>query len=95
MRLLDVAGKSAWLNQNCGFYTIFNFWECLFFYSDFTFIIIGIKSEKCAQYWSADKNEHKAFENFEVTALEEIEADENEFIIRKLQIKSKNNATMQ
>ena len=49
-------------------------------------------SEKCAQYWSADKNEHKAFENFKVTTLEETETDEDEFIIRKLQIKSKKNA---
>ena len=27
----DVAGKSAGLNQNCGCYTILNFWECLIF----------------------------------------------------------------
>ena len=27
----DVAGNPAWLEHNCGFYTIFNFLECLIF----------------------------------------------------------------
>ena len=30
--VLDVAWKSASLHQNCGVYTIFNFWECLIFF---------------------------------------------------------------
>ena len=32
--VFDVAGKSVQLNQNCKFYTIFNFWECLIFLTE-------------------------------------------------------------
>ena len=42
--VLDIAGKSAWLNQNSRCYTILYFWECLsFFDSDFTFLSINFE----------------------------------------------------
>ena len=38
--VLFVAEKSTWLDQNCGYYTIFNFWECLILIgSDFISIL--------------------------------------------------------
>ena len=56
--VIYVSEKSTWFDQNCGYYTIFNFWECLIFIdSDFIMYVIcfaiqfKILSAYCEDRW--------------------------------------------